>query len=127
MQQENKKMYFKQDIRPQVEQDRFLEPLVEDLYAVIEKHCGDPTSYHKLDGNHHKIHFATMAALIIWAAMASKCNKVKASNKIGINRNTLHMHMKNNKYIEPVKDLIFDKDNIFMDVLKCRMGLNKNG
>jgi DNA-binding NtrC family response regulator len=110
------------------QQEYQLDPLVEDLYAVLEKHCGNPTQMFKLTANAHDIQDAVMAALIIWAALAKRGVQTDTSERLKINRNTLRKHIRNNKYLAVVCEPLFNRDPMRdMLALKCKMGLNRNG
>ena len=107
-------------------QEYQLAPLVEDLYAVIEKHCGNPTQPWKLSSSAVDARNAMMAALILWAAFNKRGVQNKTADKLGITRTTLSRILKSNKYIFPVAEPLFNRDPTRdMYALKCKMGLVK--
>jgi DNA-binding NtrC family response regulator len=116
------------DMTNYFQQEYQLDPLVEDLYAVLEKHCGNPTQPWKLASKATDAEEAMLAALIIWAALAKRGVQISTSEKLGITRTTLTRRIRDNKYLSPVAEPLFDRDPMRdMLALKCKMGLNRNG
>ena len=100
-----------------------LSPLVEDIYALINKHYGNPLGYKKLKGDKEDLFQAVNAALIIWGALAAKGTQLGASEKLGINRNTVRKMIKNNKYLEPVRSDLFKTNDYDAYAMKNKMRL----
>ena len=100
-----------------------LEPLVEDLYGIIERYCGNPLAPYKLKGNERDLHYAMMAALIIWSGFASRGSQTLSAEKIKVNRNTIRKHLRENKYLEPINGIIFGNRQNNFHIIKHQLGL----
>jgi hypothetical protein len=100
-----------------------LDPMVKDLYAVIEKHHGHP-SFAAGKPSLHTMQDAVAAAAVIWACMMPKANQVRVSDRLDINRNTLRRYLSDNNFLFHAREQIlvegYDKY-----LLKQRMGLTK--
>jgi DNA-binding protein Fis len=114
-------MYFKQEYQ--------LDPLVEDLYAVIEKHVGPTNGMKRVSIDYDNMHDALRAALIIYATLSggNRQSQLGCSDRLGINRNTLRKNLRGNKYLEPLAYALFPVGKQDLYALKCKMGLNRNG
>jgi DNA-binding protein Fis len=114
-------MYFKQEYQ--------LDPLVEDLYAVIEKHVGPTNGIKRVSTDFHNMHDALSAALVIYATLSggNRQSQLACSYRLGINRNTLRKNLRGNKYLEPLAYALFPATRQDLYALKCKMGLVRNG
>jgi DNA-binding protein Fis len=114
-------MYFKQEYK--------LDPLVEDLFAVLEKHCGPTNGMKRVSIDYDNMHDALRAALIIYATLSggNRQSQLGCSGRLGINRNTLRKNLRHNKYLEPLTYALFPATKQDLYALKCKMGLNRNG
>jgi len=110
-------------------QEYQLAPLVEDLYAVIEKHLGPASGLKRVSVDYDDIHDATRAALIIYATLSggNRQSQLGCANRLGINRNTLRKNLRANKYLEPLAYALFPPVKQDLYALKCKMGLASRG
>ena len=113
--------YFKQEYQ--------LAPLVEDLYAVLEKHLGQTNTFKRVVFDNNDVQDAFRAATVIYTVLSSgnRQSQSYCSERLDINRNTLRKNLRLNKYLEPLSYALFPSRPQDLYALKCKMGLVKRG
>ena len=99
-------------------------PIVKELYALMEKHYGDPTGFKKLRYTKKDFNDVFAATKIIWGALAAKGIQWDAAIKLDMNRNTIRKHCKQNPYLKPIKTSLFKTSDFDTSEVKSKLELD---